>query len=84
MNIKFKALASECGFCFWTDESWRPKNEIIDWSTNYDKEFERYSEELVRWVVMCCESNQLAQQSGNLKQNWTTKTLQDFGLAKKI
>jgi hypothetical protein len=50
-NPKFKALALECGFLFWENESHGPGAGNIDWSCDYTKEFEQYSRELVLWAI---------------------------------
>jgi hypothetical protein len=36
MNNKIKQLAEEAGFCFWSDEPWKPAGAEIDWSSIYD------------------------------------------------
>lgn len=48
MNPIIKQLAEEAGFCFWEDEEWKPKDAVIDWSAIYDKEFEKYTELLIK------------------------------------
>lgn len=55
LNLKFKALALECGFLFWDAELHGPGPGYIDWSCDYTEEFEQYSRELVRWT---CETMQ--------------------------
>ena len=47
MNPRIKELAEDAGFCFWEDEEWKPHGSIIDWSAQYDKEFQKYSEYLI-------------------------------------
>jgi len=84
MNPRFRLLAEESGFVFWQDEPHGPGPNHIDWSGDYQHEFERYSRELVRWVINRCESNQMAQQSGILKRDWVQQTLAEFGLGAKI
>lgn len=84
MNTRFKALAKECGFVFWDNEPYGPGPNMIDWSGDYQHEFEEYSRELVRWTIMRCESNQQAEQSSQLKRNWVTHTLSEFNLGPKI
>lgn len=48
MNPKIKEIAEEAGFVFWQDESWGPGPGHIDWSAIYDKEFQKYTELLIR------------------------------------
>lgn len=55
MNEKIKELAEEAGFCFWGDESWKPHGAIIDWSANYDKEFQKYTELLIKECIKMVE-----------------------------
>jgi len=37
-----KELAKEAGFIFWENEEWKPKGAAIDWSSDYDKELEKF------------------------------------------
>lgn len=39
LNNKIKLLAERAGFVFWNEESWGPRDNSIDWSLNYTKEF---------------------------------------------
>lgn len=56
MNELYMMLAEDAGFNFWTDESWKPKDAIIDWSTVYDKEFQTYSDNLVNQCAFFIQS----------------------------
>jgi hypothetical protein len=51
MNPVIKQLAEEAGFCFWSDEEWKPKDAVIDWSAEYDDEFQKYTELLIKECV---------------------------------
>jgi len=42
VNNQIKQLAEEAGFCFWSDESWKPAGAEIDWSSIYDEQFEDF------------------------------------------
>ena len=42
MNTIVKEMAKEAGFVLWKDESWGPGKDRIDWSSNYDDEFQRF------------------------------------------
>jgi hypothetical protein len=44
MNKRIKELAKKAGFCFWTNESWKPEGATIDWSCNYDDHMEKFAE----------------------------------------
>lgn len=50
MKKKYIKLAKKAGFAFWTNESWKPENAFIDWSSIYDDAFKRYTELLVKSV----------------------------------
>lgn len=50
-------LAEESGFCLWENESWGPGPGHIDWSCQYDEEFQRYSEALINKVIDVIESD---------------------------
>lgn len=58
MNEKIRELAEEAGFVFWADESWKPHNAEIDWAAQYDEEFQKYTELLVKECAeICLEAN---------------------------
>jgi len=42
MNTIVKDMAKEAGFVLWKDEAWGPGEGKIDWSSNYDIEFQRF------------------------------------------
>jgi hypothetical protein len=68
MNPRFKALAEECGFVFWNNESHGPGAGLIDWSTDYTNEFEHYSRELILWTITAYQ-NQLKEGSERAVKN---------------
>jgi hypothetical protein len=51
MNTNIRRLAEESGFEFWGDEEWRPHGAVIDWAAQYDQEFARFVQALVRETV---------------------------------
>ena len=44
MNERIKELAEKAGFILWGDELWGPGKGKVDWSSNYDKELEKFAE----------------------------------------
>lgn len=48
MNDEIHKLVVQAGFELWANEDWRPKNSIVDWSSNYDKELQRFAQLIVR------------------------------------
>ena len=63
MNERTKELAERAGFVMWSDCDWKPEGEVIDWSSNYDDELEKFAE-LVREDEMNERIRELAIQSG--------------------
>ena len=51
MNKNVKALVNEADFCFWNAESWGPGAGKIDWSCDYEKEFAKFTELLIRKCI---------------------------------
>jgi hypothetical protein len=47
MNTQFQSLAKQAEFEFWEDESWRPPGQLVDWSSDYDKELQKFGELVV-------------------------------------
>jgi len=57
MKDNIRKLAQEAGFAFWKNESWKPHGAVIDWSSQYDKEFECFVDLLIKDVINCIESD---------------------------
>ena len=59
MKDKKEQLAEEAGFVFWSNEEWKPEGQVIDWSSVYDKELEKFAELIAREcasiVYQACE-----------------------------
>ena len=51
MNDTMIKLAKEAGFVFWNNESWKPKDSLIDWSCDYSNEFDKYSKLLIEETI---------------------------------
>ena len=68
MNPVIKQLAEEAGFCFWEDEEWKPHGSIIDWSAQYDKEFQKYTELLINECISLFESGDIDYAEWKLKK----------------
>ena len=39
---EIKKLAEEAGFDLWRGEEWKPKGEVVDWASKYDKELVKF------------------------------------------
>jgi hypothetical protein len=39
---EIKKIAEEAGFVLWGDEHWKPKGEVVDWASKYDKELVKF------------------------------------------
>lgn len=50
MNKKLKSLAEKSGFLLWEGESWN-QGEVIDWSSNYDKEIENLYNNILKECI---------------------------------
>lgn len=48
MNERIRFLAEKAGFVFWGSEEWKPEGAVIDWSCDYSKEFEAFTELLIK------------------------------------
>lgn len=57
MNKKFKIIAKKAGFEFWGKEPWRPDGQIIDWSSDYDKEINQFGTLLVKDIAKWLKEN---------------------------
>ena len=44
MDKRTQELAEQAGFVFWGEEAWGPGPGHIDWSCDYEEEFERFAE----------------------------------------
>ena len=52
MNERIKNLAEQAGFALWEDEEWKPHGEVIDWSSRYDDELEKFAQLIVQECTM--------------------------------
>ena len=59
MDKKITKLAKKAGFIFWTkNEDWGPGPGHIDWSSNYDEEFEKFAKLLVKECAKVVDENE--------------------------
>lgn len=59
MNDRLKKLAEKAGFEFWGEEPWRPKNQMIDWSSDYDNELDKFSKLIIQDVAKWLKANSI-------------------------
>ena len=78
MNPRIKELAEDAGFCFWEDEDWKPHGAIIDWSAEYDKEFQKYTELLIEDIIKLNYEDEFL--STMLKVSFENKVRTRFGI----
>lgn len=55
MNERIKKIAEEAGFIFWGNESWKPEGAVIDWASDYDQEFDKFTQLIIQECVSTCE-----------------------------
>lgn len=56
MKDKVKQLAEQAGFMLWNNEEWKPEGQVVDWSSDYDKELEKFAQLIVRECADMAES----------------------------
>jgi hypothetical protein len=59
MNERIKKLAEQAGFCMWKDEPWNP-GDVIDWSSRYDNELEKFAELIVKECAWLVDENDIS------------------------
>lgn len=52
-------MAEEAGFEFWENEPWKPQDQLIDWSSNYDKELEKFGKLIINDVAKWLKANSI-------------------------
>ena len=77
MNPRIKELAEDAGFAFWEDEEWKPHGAIIDWSAEYDKEFQKYTELLINECLVICQNHYTIE---GIAQNIEKDIKEKFGI----
>ena len=76
MNKRIEELAKEAGFCFWTNESWKPEGATIDWSCNYDDQLQRFAQLVLKDCIE--RSNPTSDVWGLIKDfTWVGPFLED-------
>lgn len=78
MNKRMEKIAKEAGFEFWEDESWRPSNQMIDWSSDYDRELNQFGDLLLKDVAKWLKVNV---HNGDVK---AIEMLKAFGVKNKV
>ena len=58
MNDVMIRLAEQAGFVLWSSEDVNLDQQIIDWSCNYDNEFDKYSKLLIQETIKELNLNQ--------------------------
>jgi len=51
MNERIRKIAERAGFILWSDELYKPQGQVIDWSSDYDKDLEKFALLIVRECV---------------------------------
>lgn len=54
MNEYVKNVAKEAGFVLWDDEDINPRNYVVDWSTIYDEQLEKFAKIIAKDVALDC------------------------------
>lgn len=73
MDKRTQELAEQAGFIFWKDEPWGPGRGHIDWSCNYDKEFDRFNE-----LMKKEQNNMNTKPITEALKTWTVTTEEDL------
>lgn len=50
-NVATRNILKSDGFCLWEDEDWKPEGQVVDWSSDYDKELQRFAESCVKLTL---------------------------------
>ena len=61
MNKRIREIAEKAGFVFWENEEWGPGPDKIDWSADYEREFELFVELLVDEIIDVTTNQKLKQ-----------------------
>ena len=59
MNNEIRKLAENAGFVFWSKEE--DETMPIDWSSNYDEEFEIFANSIIQKCIDICNEGTLTQ-----------------------
>ena len=77
MNSAFWFFARKSGFAFWEKEEWNRSNAVIDWSCNYDSEFQEYTKEIILHTIAYIPY--VDQSQSRISDEMIDKILTDFG-----
>jgi hypothetical protein len=81
MNPKVRELAEKAGFIFWQDEEWKPQDAVIDWSTQYDSELEKFTNLVIQECIDKIETYRIPcgnSAAGEMACEWTYDALKDI------
>jgi hypothetical protein len=53
MKIKqqYKGMAFDADFTFWENEQWGPGPDHIDWGSNYDKQVNKFGDNIIKHLT---------------------------------
>jgi len=75
MNDNIKRLAEQAEFVLWADEDWNP-GDVIDWASQYDDEFVRYTHLLIEDVFL--KIRDISTQNGVVTHEELKNTVLEF------
>jgi hypothetical protein len=81
MNPKVRELAEKADFVFWQDEAWKPQDAVIDWSTQYDSELEKFTNLVIQECIDKIETYRIPvgnSPAGEMACEWTYAALKDI------
>lgn len=50
-NTATRNALKASGFVLWEGETWKPEGQVVDWSSDYDKELQRFAESCVKLTL---------------------------------
>ena len=50
-NTATRNALKSCGFVLWEGEVWKPDEQVVEWSSDYDKELQRFAESCVKLTL---------------------------------
>jgi len=62
MKKTIQSLAEKSGFILWKDEEWNDGS-VVDWSSNYDVELEKFYNELVKEAISVVQRRYMGDQN---------------------
>ena len=56
-NVATRNILKSTGFCLWEDEDWKPEQQVVGWSSDYDQALAKFAEAMVHATLRVIDTD---------------------------